>query len=104
MPYPRFVVPILAAVSLAAVSLAVAGCSGKPTEAECERFADHFIELMTKDQDGPAAEIARTIAVGMRDDNKRLCLETGTKADIECGLAAQSLEALQTCGGGPAIK
>ena len=81
------------------VSLAVGACSGKPSEDDCKKFADHFATLMTKGQEGPAAEITKQVADGMKGDLVKECVEKGTKAEIDCALKAASMEDLEKCGG-----
>ncbi len=73
--------------------------SNKPSESDCKKFADHFSNLMTKDQEGPAADITRQVADGMKPDLIKECVEKGTGAEIKCALAANTMEALERCGG-----
>jgi small lipoprotein (TIGR04454 family) len=82
-----------------AASLAVGACGGKPSEDDCKKFADHFSTLMTKGQEGPAAEITKQVAEGMKSDLFKECVEKGTKAEIDCALKATSMEELEKCGG-----
>jgi len=82
-----------------AASLAVGACGGKPSEDDCTKFADHFSTLMTKGQEGPAAEITKQVADGMKGDLFKECVDKGTKADIDCALKAASMEDLEKCGG-----
>jgi len=72
---------------------------GKPSEDDCSRFARHFADLMTKGQEGPAAEITRQVADGMKGDLVKECVEKGTASEIACALAADSMEELEKCGG-----
>ena len=81
------------------VSLAVGACGGKPSEDDCKKFADHFATLMTKGQEGPAAEITKQVADGMKGDLVKECVDKGTKAEIDCALKAASMEDLEKYGG-----
>jgi small lipoprotein (TIGR04454 family) len=83
-----------------AASLTIGACGGKPSEDDCKKFADHFSALMTKGQEGPAAEITKSVADGMKPELIKECVEKGTKAEIDCALKAQSMEDLEKCGGG----
>lgn len=72
--------------------------SARPSEDDCKRFADHFAALMTLGQEGPAAEITRQVADGMKGDLIKECVDKGTPAEIACALAAESMAALEKCG------
>ena len=80
------------------VSLAVGACGGKPSEDDCKKFADHFATLMTKGQEGPAAEITKQVADGMKGELIKECVDKGTKAEIDCALKAASMEDFEKCG------
>ena len=80
-------------------SFALGACGGKPSEADCTKFADRVVELASKTLEPAAAEVAK----GMLNDTKpemiKECIERGTKAEIDCALAAESMEALDKCSG-----
>ena len=80
------------------VSLAVGACGGKPSEDDCKKFADHFATLMVKGQEGPALEISKQVAEGMKEELIKNCKETGTKAEVDCVLKAASMEDVEKCG------
>lgn len=84
------------------VSLAVGACSGKPSEDDCKKFADHFATLMVKGQEGPAAEITKQVAEGMKEQLVKDCNATGTKAEVDCVLKTTSMEEVEKCN--PAVK
>lgn len=80
-----------------AASLAMGACGNKPSEEQCKKFADHFSELMTKGQEGPAAELTKQVAEGMKDTLVKDCIEKGTKSEVECTLKATTMEELEKC-------
>jgi hypothetical protein len=66
----------------------VGACGGKPSEDDCKKFADHYVALMTKGQEGPAAEITKQVADGMKPKLIADC-EKVRGEDIECSLQGQ---------------
>lgn len=70
----------------------------RPSEGDCKKFSDHFASLMVRGQEGPAAEITKQVADGMKGDLIKECVEKGTAAEIACALAADSMEAVEKCG------
>ena len=86
------------------------GCGGSPTEADCDKFADKMAELTVKQvaeegkSDDPAAdamgEAAATIAAeASKPELKKVCMEEGTKAEVECVLKATSMGQVEKdCG------
>ncbi len=86
------------------VSLVIGACGGKASAEDCKKFADHFGVLMTNGQEGQAAEITRQVADGMKEELIKDCNERGTKADIDCALAAKTMEDLEKCSGGSRAK
>ncbi|MBK8260521.1 MAG: TIGR04454 family lipoprotein [Nannocystis sp.] len=81
-------------------SLTLGACGGKPSEDDCKKFADKVIELTSKGQDAAAAELAKGMLEGMKPEMIKECVEKGTKAEVECVLKADTMEALEKCGGG----
>ncbi len=69
----------------------------EPTRKECERHADHYANLMAKGQEGPQAEIAKSVAAEMRPELIRECVAERTKSEIECMQRAQEMEVLEAC-------
>lgn len=73
--------------------------STKPSPEDCRKFAEHFSALMVEGQEGPAADITRQVADGIKADLIKECVEKGTAKEIACALAADSMATLQKCGG-----
>ena len=71
----------------------------RPSASDCKKFSAHFTSLMVRGQEGPAAEITKQVADGMKGDLIKECVEKGTAAEIACALAADSMEVLEKCGG-----
>ena len=80
------------------VSLAAGACSGKPSADDCNKLADNYVKQMTAGQEGPAADITRQVAEGMRPDLLKDCNERGNKAEVDCAIKATTMEELQKCG------
>lgn len=87
-------------ISLVA-SLAASACGGRATEEDCKKFTDNFVSLMTRGQQPDVADIATQVAEGMRVELLKFCNENGTKAEVECGIAAQSMEEFEKCADDP---
>ena len=69
----------------------------RPSEEECKKFVDNFVRLMSEGQEGPAAEITKQVAEGLRPGLFKDCTERGVRAEIVCAIAAKSMDALQKC-------
>ncbi len=69
-----------------------------PSREECIKFADHFADLMSLGQEGPAAEITRDVAGKMKPDLLKDCMERGARSEIDCALAAKSMDEVEKCG------
>ncbi len=80
-----------------AVSLSLGACGGKPSEEDCNKFADKVVELTVKGQEGAAADMAKSMIEAMKPEMVKECKEKGTKAEIDCALKAESLEDLEGC-------
>lgn len=63
--------------------------------AQCERFADHVVELMRADLE--ARELDPLVADEERPALVRACLGEGRKAAVECALKATTLSELGEC-------
>lgn len=88
----------ITAVFVLLAPLAVGACSsGKATEAECQQFADHFVALMSKGSNAAESDHTTQVAKEMARDFQDLCLSEGTSAQVQCALAATTMEALQGC-------
>jgi hypothetical protein len=79
------------------LAVLVVGACAKPTEADCERLADHVIDLMVKDVGVEGMEDA--IREEAEKERPKLVEECkgGTKAEVECLLEAQSREDMEKC-------
>ena len=78
---------------LGAVSLG--GCGGKPTEEQCEQFADHFVKLLQESRERPDARVNK-LASSKRQEIIDTCVKEGTAKEVECVLAAASLTDVET--------
>ena len=86
----------------------IAGCGGSPSEADCKKFTEKIVEFSIEDakkqggdSDEVAAKIAEDVRAKLEPDMKKLqkeCVETATKAEIECALKATSMAELEKCG------
>lgn len=86
--------------SMIAFSLLFGACGDKTASKEdCEKFAEHVLELGLKDlPEGPAAEMAKKFA----ENNKAAIIgkctqEKVMKKTIDCAMNAQSLEEVAKC-------
>lgn len=77
------------AVTLIA-SFVLTGCSKKPTEDECNEFADHFVKLLEESRESPDARVKK-LANSQRDKLIDACVDGGTKKEVECVLAQSSM-------------
>jgi small lipoprotein (TIGR04454 family) len=80
------------------VSLAAGACGDKPSEADCNKLAENYVKQMSAGQEGPAADITREVAEGMRLDLIKLCMERGKQSEVDCAIKAATMEELQKCG------
>lgn len=83
------------------IGLFVLGACAKPTEADCEKLADHVTDIMvnemTKDMDIEGmADAVREEAQKERGKLIEEC-KTGSKAEVDCILKAESLEDIEKC-------
>ncbi len=90
---------IAAMRSFTALGLACSllGCVRRAEPPQCEAMADHVIDLSRAAHTGRAAEIAGRVASQRRQDLIDRCMADGTVAEVECVLAAESLDAVQRC-------
>lgn len=79
------------------VSLAAGACTGKPSEEDCKKFADNFVQQMSAGQQGEAGDITRQVAEGMRPDLLEDCNKKGVKDEIDCAIQATTMEEIQKC-------
>jgi hypothetical protein len=73
------------------------GCVSRAQPEQCEAMVDHIIELSRAAHEGRASDIAGAVASERREALRHRCLADGTVAEVECVLAAESLEAIQRC-------
>lgn len=80
------------------VALALScGCVARADPGQCEAMVEHIVALSRAAHEGRAAEIAEQVASERRQAVLDRCLEDGTVAEVECVLAAESLEAIRRC-------
>lgn len=85
-------------------TLAAGACGGKASEDDCKKFTDNFVSLMTRGQQADVADITNQVAEGMRVELLKFCNENGTKEEVACGIAAQSMEEFEKCAEDPRAK
>jgi hypothetical protein len=78
------------AFSLTCATFTVAGCAERPTADECQAFADKFVALVKEADDG--VQGSDKLGTAMKTDIAKLCVQKGTKADIECVMNATTLD------------
>ncbi len=87
---------------LTGLTLLILGACGSQTasEADCQKFADHVIELGLKDvPEGPAADMAKKMAQDNMGAIVKKCAEEKIdKKALDCSMKAQSLEEVAKCG------
>ena len=81
-------------LSLTLLTVGLTGCTEKPSEEQCSKFADHFVELLTKSKAFPEAKV-RTLAEKQRRDLIDKCVAEGTVKDVQCTLEQSSLDAVK---------
>lgn len=69
--------------------LSTTGCS-KPTEEQCEQFADHFVTLLEESRENPSSKIQK-LANNQRDKLIDGCVQDGSVEEVECVLAQSSM-------------
>lgn len=86
--------PLVAITAAFTVGL-VAGCDSKPSEDECNKAADHYLELLNEEQgsEGPMAEMNQEMRDGMQSD----CTQSGSKKWIECVNNAKTVADAEGC-------
>jgi len=68
----------------------LSACGKKPTEEQCEQFADHFVKLLEESRDKPDARI-RKLANNQRQSLIDTCVQEGTLKEIECVMDQSSI-------------
>lgn len=88
---------------LCAAAFALGGCGNHPDRAQCEAFADHYIELAVKQYEDPEdIRVARETAEGARGQFVNHCVDAGSTQSLNCALAATNLETYRECFPKPA--
>lgn len=67
-----------------------AGCTKKPSEAQCEEFADHFVKLLEESRGKPDVRIKK-LAQNQRQELIDACVGQGSVKEIECVLGQSSI-------------
>jgi hypothetical protein len=75
---------------LLGIGLILPACNKKPTEEQCEEFADHFVKLLEESRGQPDARI-RKLAHSQRQSLIDTCVKEGTAKEVECVLAQSSM-------------
>jgi len=81
---------ILSLAALLGIGLTLSACGKKPTEEQCEQFADHFVKLLEESRDKPDARI-RKLANNQRQSLIDTCVQEGTLKEIECVMDQSSI-------------
>ncbi len=90
---------VMGSLSAALVLVTLSGCA-RPSEEECDaaakKMASFFAgtDAAAPDEDNKAA---RELAEGMVEEIKADCLKQGTKREVECIMAAKTLEDMEAC-------
>ncbi len=80
---------VLVFATLSACLLASA-CTKKPSEEQCQAFADHFVKLLEESREKPDGRIKK-LANEQRDDVVGACVADGSVQEVECVMAQTSL-------------
>lgn len=73
------------------------GCVARPSVEACDAMVEHLIELTRETHEGRAAEIAGSVTEAHRANLRERCIEQGTAREVECVIAAASLDEIPTC-------
>jgi hypothetical protein len=76
------------------------GACSKPTQADCEKMADHAVDIMakklTEGMDESMADAVRKEAAKERDPLVEKCM-ADSKTYVDCVLAAQTMDEIDGC-------
>ena len=75
--------------------LLASACTKKPSEAQCEAFADHFVKLLEESREKPDGRIKK-LAHEQRDDVIGACVAEGSVEEVECVMAQTTLADVAT--------
>jgi hypothetical protein len=77
------------------VCLLTSACTKKPSEEQCQAFADHFVKLLQESREKPDGRIKK-LANDQRDDVVGACVADGSVEEVECVMAQTSLADVAT--------
>lgn len=72
------------------VSVALTACTKKPSEEQCDAFADHFVKLLEESREKPDSRIKK-LANEQRDKVISACVSGGSVEEVECVMAQASI-------------
>ncbi|WP_106395787.1 hypothetical protein [Enhygromyxa salina] len=72
------------------VSVVLTACTKKPSEEQCDAFADHFVKLLEESRDKPDSRIKK-LANDQRDKVISACVSDGSVEEVECVMAQTSI-------------
>jgi hypothetical protein len=81
---------VLVSATLLSASVALSACTKKPSEEQCEAFADHFVKLLEESRDKPDSRIKK-LARDQRDKVIKACVSDGSVEEVECVMAQSSI-------------
>lgn len=84
--------------ALSVLSIILLGACAKPTEEECNKLGDHVLDIMVKEvgMEGMEEEMRKEL----EPERQKLvdeCQKSGTKAEVECFMKAESLDDIDKC-------
>ena len=77
-------------LALPCTCLVASACAKKPSEEQCEAFADHFVELLQASRERPDSRIDK-LADEQRDKVIEACVREGSVDEVECVMAQSSI-------------
>jgi hypothetical protein len=80
----------LSLAGLLSLGVMLTACTKKPTEEQCEQFADHLVKLLEESRGKPDARI-RKLAQNQRQGIVDSCVEEGDAKEIECVMGQSSI-------------
>jgi hypothetical protein len=84
-------------ILLISFAVSLTACSGKkPSEAECQAFTDHWLDLVEK---ANSPQKVKQLRNKHRDTILETCAKKGTLEEVECAMGVETLEELaEKCG------
>lgn len=80
--------------ALLGASMLLTACGKKPSEAQCDAFADHFVKLLEESREKPDSRIKK-LARDQRDKVIEACVAEGSVAEVECVMAQTSIASVE---------